>query len=271
MRLCVVLMIWLAGAVGAGERLVGPLDGSVLDDLPAVDVMILGEIHDNPAHHANQAAALRHLQPRVIVFEMLTEDQAAIVTPGLRRDEAALAAALNWQASGWPDFAFYYPLFVAAPQAHIYGAMVARDDIGTAIQGDAAAAFGPDAARFGLVEPLPEDQQARREKVQMEAHCNALPPEVLPGMVMVQRLRDAALARAVSRAFDATGGPVAVITGNGHARIDWGVPAVLRRAAPELTVLALGQFEDAPSASPPFDFWLVNDPVERDDPCKAFQ
>ena len=78
----------------------------------------------------------------------------------------------------------------------------------------------------------------------MQAHCDALPEDMLPGMVAVQRLRDAVLARAVVRAMDDTGGPVAVITGNGHARRDWGMPAMLARAAPDLDVWVLGQTEE---------------------------
>ncbi len=62
----------------------------------------------------------------------------------------------------------------------------------------AAAVFGAAAARFGLDAPLPEDEQAAREAEQAEAHCGALPAEMLPGMVEAQRLRDAALARAVA-------------------------------------------------------------------------
>ena len=78
-------------------------------------------------------------------------------------------------------------------------------------------------------------------------------------------------ARAVVQAMDATGGPVAVITGNGHARKDWGVPAVLAVAAPDLSVLSLGQFEAAPEGAAPYDLHLVTAPADRDDPCEAFR
>ena len=37
---------------------------------------------------------------------------------------------------------------------------------------------------------------------------------------------------------------MAVITGNGHARRDHGMPAYLARVAPDLTVYVLGQTED---------------------------
>lgn len=239
-------------------------------DLPPADVVLLGEVHDNPAHHANQASAVAALKPRALVFEMLSPEQAARVTPALRADEAALGAALDWANSGWPDFTFYYPIFAAAPGAAIYGAALPIADVRRAIGEGAASVFGEDASRFGLAQDLPKAEQSARNAGQMAAHCNALPPEMLPGMVEAQRLRDAALARAVVEANAATGGPVVVITGNGHARKDWGLAVALARAAPDLSLISVGQFEAAPKAAEPFDFGVVSNPVVRDDPCAAF-
>jgi uncharacterized iron-regulated protein len=90
-------------------------------------------------------------------------------------------------------------------------------------------------------------------------------------MVEAQRLRDAALARAVAHAFAATGGPVVLIAGSGHARTDRGVPAVLGRAMPRLSVLSVGQIEAPAAPDQPFDLWLVTDPASPGaDPCAAF-
>jgi SAM-dependent methyltransferase len=73
------------------------------------------------------------------------------------------------------------------------------------------------------------------------AHCNMLPREAAGGMVEAQRLRDARFAAAAFRAFAAGGGQRAVlITGNGHARTDRGVPAYLKRVAPEVRVVSVG-------------------------------
>jgi uncharacterized iron-regulated protein len=94
---------------------------------------------------------------------------------------------------------------------------------------------------------------------------------MLPGMVEVQRLRDAVLARAVVQAVEETGGPVAVITGNGHARRDRGVPAYLGRIAPDLEVFVLGQTEDGAPLEGGFDEVVSAPAVDRPDPCAAFQ
>lgn len=232
---------------------------------------MLGEVHDNPVHHLNQARALSALAPKAVVFEMLTEAQAAEAVPGLRGDAAALEAALGWNASGWPDFAIYWPVFEALGGAEIVGAAVPREEARRAFEVPLAEVFGPESGLFGLDRPLPPADQAAREAEQQAAHCDALPPQMLPGMVAAQRLRDAALARAALSALRQTGGPVAVITGSGHARTDIGVPALLALAAPEVTVLALGQVERPAGSEQPFDLWIVTDPAPRGDPCAAFR
>jgi hypothetical protein len=222
-------------------------------------------------HHAHQSIAVAALEPRAVVFEMLSPDQAGRVTPRLVRSEEALGAVLGWEASGWPDFGMYHPIFVAAGEAAIRGAAAPIEDVRRAARDGAAAVFGEDAARYGLADPLPEAEQALREAEQLIAHCNAMPAEALPGMVEAQRLRDAFLARAALDALTETGGPVAVITGNGHARSDWGVPWMIAAAAPGVRVLTIGQFEEAAEADPPFDLWLVTEAAERGDPCAAFR
>ena len=241
--------------------------------LPAAaqDVLILGEIHDNPMHHALQAERVDELQPAAIVFEMLTPDQASAVTPENKASKEKLAAALKWGESGWPDFSMYYPIFGAAPDAKIYGAQVPRDVARGVRDAGLAHGFSGNAALYGLSEPLPESQQIKREAMQMAAHCDALPEELLPAMVDIQRLRDAELARAVVSAMRTTGGPVAVITGNGHARRDWGVPSYLQRVAPELDLLVIGQAEVGRTIHGTFDEVVTADPVDRPDPCAAFQ
>ncbi|MBF9058383.1 hypothetical protein HKCCSP123_04230 [Rhodobacterales bacterium HKCCSP123] len=258
-------------ALGAGAASAQATISDILAAAHAADIVILGEVHDNPAHHAMQADVLSGLSPSAIVFEMISSDEAALVTPSIATDAAALSEALDWASSGWPDFAFYAPLFAFGSDVPVYGAGVGREAAQGAFAQGAAAAFPGDAVRFGLDAALPGPEQAAREAEQMEAHCDALPEDILPGFVEAQRLRDAALAEAALDALAAHGPPVAVITGNGHARRDWGVPALLAIAAPDVTVFSLGQFEAQPEGEVPFDLWTLADPVDRPDPCAAFR
>lgn len=254
--------------------LAAALAGPAAAEVPRADVVILGEVHDNPAHHVWQAEVVADLAPAALVFEMLLPEQAARVTPDLRTDADALEAALGWEARGWPDFTMYHPIFTAAPDAVILGGDVPRDMVRAAMQTGAAAqfaeAFDADPGAFALDTPLPGAQQADREAMQARAHCDALPEALLPGMVAAQRLRDAALAQAAITAHADHGGPVVVITGNGHARADWGVPAMLALAAPTLSVFAAGQMEDSADLDAPFDLVRVTAAAERADPCAAF-
>lgn len=257
----------LALAVPSWAREIGP-DG--LDSLPAVDVFVLGEVHDNPVHHANQARAVAAIAPAALVFEMLLPDQIARL-PDDMSDAATMGRALEWEARGWPDFGMYHPIFTAAPKARIYAGDLPQSVVRRAVRDGAAATFGADAAKFGLTLPYPADVQAAREEDLWAAHCFAMPRGMMAGMVEAQRLRDAAMAAAVLRAMDETGGPVVVITGAEHARRDIGIPALLLQARPALTVLSVGQVEGVPDTRPPFDLWIVTAGVaDRGDPCTAF-
>lgn len=263
-----------ASLLGAAAASAEEIPAEALTELPQADVIILGELHDNPYHHANQAMAVAALEPAAIVFEMLTPELAKAVTPDLRGDRSALAAALDWQDRGWPDFAMYHPIFTAAPGAAIIGGGLPQGVVRETVGAGAEAVFAQEidavaGRRLGLDRDLPEDRQDEREQLQARAHCDALPEDMLSGMVEAQRLRDAALAHATMTAAEK--GPVVMITGNGHARTDWGVPAKLERAAPELSVLSIGQLEAAPDAPQPYDHWVITDAPERDDPCGAFR
>ena len=239
--------------------------------MAAADVVLLGEFHDNPSHHQIQADLVKRLSPAALVFEMLTPEQAALVTPDLRGDAARLADTLGWADSGWPDFGMYYPLFTAAPDAAIFGAAVPRETARASMEMGLTAAFGTNAEEYGLTVPLADSEQSQRERLQLEAHCNALPEDILPGMVDIQRLRDARLAETALAALMTSGGQVVVITGNGHARADWGAPRFLRRVAPNVTYFSLGQSEDGNVLAGAFDAVLDAPQPKRADPCEAFQ
>ena len=244
-----------------------------LMDLPATapgQIVIIGEVHDNPTHHVTQAELIARWRPAAVVFEMLTPEQAKSVEAVDRKDQVAMAGALHWDGSGWPDYSLYHPVFAALGAARLYGAALPRTEVRRAMKEGAAAVFGPDSARFGLATPLPQAEQSAREADQLAAHCDALPANLLPGMVEAQRLRDAGFARTTLTALHETGGPVVVITGTGHADRLRGIPAALATAAPDVTVFSIGQMEGAPGTAPPFDRWIITAPTPREDPCAAF-
>ena len=249
--------------------LAGSVPEDVLTRMAAADVVILGEVHDNPGHHARQAAAVAALGPAAMVWEMLTPEAAARIDGAALPAADTLAAALNWANSGWPSFDMYYPILVAG-KVPVIGAQVPRAKVMGVVKGGASAVFGAGAADYGLTSPLSAKEQATREAEQNAAHCNAMPVDRLSFLVDIQRLRDAVLARAVVAAFDEYGGPVVVITGNGHARNDRGIAVYLHQVRPALKVFVLGQSEGG-QIDGEFGAVLDSPVVDRPDPCLAFQ
>jgi uncharacterized iron-regulated protein len=113
-----------------------------------------------------------------------------------------------------------------------------------------------------------------REDQMIAAHCGKIPRLVAREMVEAQRFTDARLARATLRARERGGGQVVLITGDGHARTDRGVPTYLRRLAPGLKVISVGMIELPAGADPavawrglPYDYVWFSKPAQRPDPC----
>lgn len=244
----------------------------IIDDFRFASVIALGEIHDNPQHHILQAEITAAIQPSALVFEMFSSEQAETINSFRSEGEGmdALSDVFEWHKTGWPPFEQYSQIIQSNPEGVVFGAAVPINDVRDAIFEGAAAIFGVDARVYGLDLSLSPEEQTARESNQFEAHCGALPEEQLAGMVEAQRLRDAVLADTVIRALEQVGGPVIVITGNGHAREDWGFTAVLKSFAPDIVIMTLGQFESEPEEPQPFTHILVSEPVDREDPCLYF-
>jgi len=267
MKLLRTIALCVAAPVWAQEPVIIQADAQ----MGQADIVILGEVHDNPHHHQGQAALIAQLTPKAVVFEMLSPTQAEAFNNAPRDDLDAAARAMDWANSGWPEFDLYRPVFAALGDTPVVGAAAPRAHVRAAFSDGAAATFGQGAALFGLDRPLPEAQLAARETMQFDAHCAAMPLEMMGGMVEAQRLRDALFAKAALDALAQTGGPVVVIAGNGHARRDWGMPALIATAAPQVEVHAVG-FVETPAAAddPRFDTTFPTQPAQRDDPCAAF-
>lgn len=229
----------------------------------AADIVVLGEVHDSLEAHKGQAEFLLKTPPTAVVFEMLTPDQAQRAN-----DDRAQIESI-WDEGNWPDFSLYAPIFDTIDQAVLVGVAQSRAVIMGVFGDGPILHFGAEAERFGLSATLPEAQQKKREKLQFDAHCAAMPMEMMGGMVDVQRFRDAKLAQAALKALEDFGPPVAVITGNGHARVDWGVPALIHLAAPNISVFSVGFVEI--EAQAPYDDVRIVPKVDRGDPCAAFK
>jgi uncharacterized iron-regulated protein len=274
-------------------RIWNPADGrpataaDVVAAAAAADFVLLGETHDNPDSHALQAWLLRRLiaagRNPAVAFEMIDTDRGAAVDTylaGHPGDAAGLGAALEWDQSGWPDWALYQPIVAAALSAHLplLAAGLPRPVVRAVVGG-----HPPPEVALDLATPLaPATDAAMRAEI-ADAHCGMLPAEALPGMVRVQRARDAAMAHALVEG-DAAQGSAVLIAGSGHVRDDRGVPAWLARLAPGRRVLSVAFVEvDSDETDPaayaqtfnadrlPFDFVWFTPRADRPDPCETFK
>jgi uncharacterized iron-regulated protein len=264
----------LAGKIyaTAAQRIVSA--GELAAALERAEFAIVGESHDNRDHHALEAQLLGMFldaHPRAAVgFEMLDEDVRAVVRAP-PRDPDAFARAVGWQRSGWPEFTQYRPVFevALAREARLVAAHPSREHV--------RASMGalPDAETraLGLDRPLPAAGQKQLEDEIRAAHCGHASEAMLGRMVRAQRYKDAFMARSLVEA----GGPGMLVTGNGHARNDRGVPYSLRLlGARRIVSVALIEVEDALRAPGDYDLsafdYAVFTPRTSDaDPCRQFE
>jgi uncharacterized iron-regulated protein len=251
--------------------------------------VLVGEFHDNPDHHRLQAWIVSKLKPEAVVFEMLDVDQAAALDAFQAKGDwtpQAMGAALDWEKRGWPAWPAYQPIAEAAKEAGatLVAGNAERAKARAIVKGGLGSLDAADVKALGLDRPLPEaaDEALRAEIA--ASHCDMLPEDLLPGMALAQRLRDATMARQLLKATG--GGKRAVlITGNGHARRDRGVPhALIDQGAKASEIASVLLIEVDPEATVPSDL-VVTDPdgkpaadyiwitpsVERPDPCEEMQ
>lgn len=273
----------------AAHRTLEP--ASLFDALAGARVVVLGEKHDNPDHHALQAQAIDALVARgrkpAVVFEMIERGQQAALDAARARapgDVDSIAAALDWEHSGWPEWSLYRPVFESAVRhgLPILWGSLDRGDVMAIGQRGTAALDPAFVAEHRLAEPsVDAPAEALREEMR-QAHCSMLPESMLDAMVLVQRARDATLASQVQAAL-ARASSVVLITGNGHARKDRGVPRYLERAYGVASrVLALLEVQpnvreiqglapdDARGALPYDDVWLTPR-ASDEDPCASLR
>ena len=236
---------------GAGSARLSP--EQLIQALLHTDVILLGEKHDNPNHHALQTWVLRQViqagrRPGV-VFEMMTEDQQSVVErygQQQPQDATLLGKALAWESSGWSAWTQYQPLADLAVR-HVLPIIAGNLDqeLTKNIQRFAFLAIpGTRRERLGLNTPMTEDLFTIMQQDMKPTHCQELSDLQLLRMVLVQHARDAVMAEHLTRTLSRpdTDGAV-LIAGSWHARTDYGVPAHVRRMAPDATVHSLAFIE----------------------------
>lgn len=265
---------------------------AALDRLAGARFVLLGERHDHPDHHRLQAWVIERMAARgrrpLVVLEMLDDDQArAAQERGAAANADAWAEAVGWSRSGWPEFALYRPVIAAALAAGLDLApgSLSRTTLRRVAAPARDAEPDPEASALrgalGLDAPLdPALRDAMAREIE-RGHCGHAPADLLPRMVETQRVRDARLAEAMTRA-PASAGAV-LVAGAGHTRTDRGAPLHLRALAPDGGIASLVFAEvrpglDDPRAAldpeegqGPHDLVWFTPRLDDDDPCERFR
>lgn len=246
----------------------------LVEQIAQQDVVLLGEIHDDIRHHALRGQLLRDLaarRPLQVVAEQLESGQV------FHRQDTLLQglqqAGFDPRLWAWPA---HEPLFAAIDEASIplvggnIPLPVARS---ISRQGEAAMP----ASLLTAIEqaPLSAAASATLDDDLLAGHCGFLKPAMLPTIRLTQRARDAAMFEALqARPAGSLG---VLVAGNGHVRMDYGVPVLLAQHLPQSRWLSIGFIEqedqlDAllPTLKQRYTHVWITPGHARGDPCAAF-
>lgn len=270
--------IWDAAT---GER----IDEAALDGrLAAARFVLLGEKHDNPAHHRKQAELLDRLtadgRRPAVVWEMIDTSKSAVLKAyleGGRATPEGFGRVLDWDGSGWPEWAIYQPIAEVALRLGLnqYPGNIERPAIRTVMQDGFGGLSNMTAQVLATNARWTDDDAQALQTELVDSHCGVMPEGMMRPMGLVQRARDAVMAAALLES-DVGDGAV-LIAGNGHVRADRGVPRYLE---PETNVLSIGIVEAHADETDPmaylegpghFDIVIFTERVETPDRCDALR
>ena len=291
------------GQIGLCNSPLQKLIAEVWGTIEAGGIVLLGEVHDNPEHHAVRGNILwprldglvqtKATHPAAVFEHIRTGQKAQLdyfyqVAARSRRLWRApdLLRVLEWKASGWPEARIFYPLFDAALQGKlpILPGNAERVRVRALVRGEGhVPASAEEAEHLRLARAMPQPLVHELERELAGSHCGILPANAIPAMGLAQRYTDAHMAVALANASQRHTAAF-LLAGNGHLRSDRGVPWYLRQFAPRRKVLSVMLLEVAeghndpgeyvprgPGSEPVADYVLLTPRHPRPDPCEAMR
>lgn len=224
-----------------------------MNELRAADLVLLGEQHDAPAHHALEQRTVYGLTAdrrlAVLLLEMAEQGRDTTgLAPTASPDE--VRQALAWNEMFWP-WKHYGPTVMTAVRA---GVTVRGANLPT---GRLRAAMADTSLDQRVT---PAELATLRQRIRV-GHCELLPERQIAPMARVQIARDLAMAQMLQAALT-PGQTVLLITGRVHADKTLGVP---RHLPGGLRVVTVGLGTDPMDTALRFDrHWPAAAPPAQD-------
>jgi uncharacterized iron-regulated protein len=218
------------------------------------NAVLLGEVHDNRAHHEFQQHLLQELiasgaRPSLLMepFDLGSQDKLDAALAETNRDEALKHAAGLIKFGDWK---MYVPLLNLAVdnKLPVVAANIPNAQLQPVIR-QGFNAYAPEDIQRVAVEPV--WSQAREDYLSQHiegSHCGQISPQWRSGLVRGQRLRDALMVDAAMASF---GRGIVAIVGRDHARRDIGMPLYLAARNPAARIVSVGLMEVVPGRDQP--------------------
>lgn len=257
-----LLALALSACATLQDRADLPVARRVAALLPA-DVVILGEQHDAPAHHAIEREAVEALAREgrlaALVLEMAEEGTGAVLL-GATATEAQVRDSLGWNDKAWP-WQDYGPAVMAAVRA---GVPVIGGNLPRARMKNAMADVSLDAQ-------LGAEAHAAQKAAVRDGHCGLLPEAQIGPMTRIQVARDRALAQTAIKARQ-PGKTVLLVAGAAHADKTLGVPQHLPTEVSVKAVrLQAGDTPDAARGTAAYDAVWRTPALPQKDYCASLR
>jgi uncharacterized iron-regulated protein len=255
------------------------------------EFLLLGETHDNPIHHRDQARMIDGLQSHKrsarLAFEMISRQQGKLIADERYDSVASLIAALKHVPSNWQYEPHYVPLFKSAIQAgfSVRAASLDRENI-LAIANKGVQAISAPIKTVLDYNVLTHDQEAALRMEIVGSHCGMDHEGMVSAMMLTQRVKDAVMMESLlgDGVTDAKVEIKVLVAGSGHVRKDRGVPKYIMQTRPDAKIVSLAWLEVVAGADEvsdyaqrwdgktlPFDYVWFTPRVDRPDPCEQFR
>jgi uncharacterized iron-regulated protein len=203
-------------------------------------VILIGEQHDNPEHHAVETLLFEELVTpgTAVVFEMLGSD-LPLDELGITTSTGELEAALKPVIQAW-DWDTYGRLYRNVLQlgGHLVGGNLNQAQIKAIYQGQADGLPAREQKTRSGVAATVRERIANEISAQ---HCEPVPAQRLDSMVEIQLARDARMAAQLDQ--HAGNKTTLLVAGEYHVRKDLGVPRHLERD--DISVILLTSVQDS--------------------------